>query len=100
MFGLVVKPQSNGVVPSFMKRFPSIIKAGLMGELVFEITITGIPVPKKVSWENGVPFEEFDDYDMIQIHEEEQLHDEEEEELGERRRFQAETENYCSNSTS
>jgi hypothetical protein len=87
VFGLVVKPQSNGVVPSFMTRFPSIIKAGLMGELVFEITITGIPVPKKVSWEkNGVPFEEFDDYDMIQIHEEEELHDEEEE-LGERKDF-------------
>ena len=87
VFGLVVKPQSNGVPPSFMKPFPSIIKAGLMGELVFEITITGIPVPKKVSWEqNGVPFEEFDDYDMIQIHEEEELHDEEEE-LGERKDF-------------
>ena len=40
-----------------------------------------------MSWEkNGVPFEEFDDYDMIQIHEEEELHDEEEE-LGERKDF-------------
>ena len=77
VFGLVVNPLSNGVVPSFTTRLPSLIKAGLMAPLKLEITITGIPLPSKVYWEkDGSRFEEFDNYDMVRVHEEEEEEEE------------------------